>query len=160
MKRHVGANGERPAPVDERTPTRIWADSAMYVRFVATRQHPNTGVQMGIFQTDRLLAPQGQLPEWNEKRLAELEEWFAANLREPDRVARSRRPNGHHAAVSWFKSTATEHIARARELAALLEQCGVPTRMLTTDRPGYVVYEDEFQIVAEPFRSDHVDRGV
>jgi hypothetical protein len=24
-------------------------------------------------------------------------------------------------------------------------------RMLKTDRPGYVVYEDGFQIVAEPF---------
>jgi hypothetical protein len=32
--------------------------------------------------------------------------------------------------------------------------------MVTTDRPGYVVYEDEFQVAAEPFRGEHVDRGV
>ena len=132
----------------------------MYVRFVTTRQHPDTGVQMGIFQTNRLMPPYGQVAEWDEQRLSELEDWFNAHLEKPERVARSRRPNGHHAAISWFKGTAVEHIARARELAALLEQYGVPTLMLTTDRPGYVVYEDEFQIAAEPFRGDHADRGV
>jgi hypothetical protein len=132
----------------------------MYVRFVTTRQHPDTGVQMGILQTRRLMPPHGQVAEWDEQRLAALIDWFNEHLEKPARVARSRRPNGHHAAISWFKSTAVEHIARARELAALLEEYGVPTLMLTTDRPGYVVYEDEFQIAAEPFRGDHVDRGV
>jgi len=132
----------------------------MYVRFVATRQHPDTGVQVGIFQTYLLLASAGPLAAWDEARLAELKAWFNAYLEKPERVARSRRPNGHHAAVSWFKPSAREHIARARELAALLEQYGVPTRMITTDRPGYVVYEDEFQVAAEPFRSEHADRGV
>jgi hypothetical protein len=32
--------------------------------------------------------------------------------------------------------------------------------MLTTDRPGYIVYEDDFQVAAEPFRSEHLDAGV
>lgn len=132
----------------------------MYVRFVTARQHPDTGVQMGIFQTNRLMPPYGQVADWDEERLAAIKDWFGQHLEKPERVARSRRPNGHHAAICWFKSSATEHIARARELAALLEQYGIQTEMLTTDRPGYVVYEDEFQIAAEPFRSDHVDRGV
>ena len=132
----------------------------MYVRFVTTKQHPDTGVQMGIMQTRLLMPRYGHVAEWDEVRLAALKEWFNENLPKPTRVARSRRPNGHHAAISWFKSTAVEHIARARELAALLEEYGTPTRMLTTDRPGYVVYEDEFQIVAEPFKADHDDRGV
>ena len=132
----------------------------MYVRFVTTQQHPDTGVQMGIFQTNVLMPAYGHVADWDELRLAALRAWFNEHLEKPERVARSRRPNGHHAAISWFKSTAVEHITRARELAALLEEYGVPTRMLTTDRPGYVVYEDEYQIVAEPFRGDHVDRGV
>jgi hypothetical protein len=132
----------------------------MYVRFVSTRQHPDTGVQVGIFQTRRLLASAQPLGEWDVARLAALKEWFNQHLEKPERVARSRRPNGPHAAVSWFKASAREHIARARELAALLEQYGVPTRMVTTDRPGYVVYEDEFQVAAEPFRSEHPDRGL
>jgi hypothetical protein len=37
-------------------------------------------------------------------------------------------------------------------MAALLERCGIPTEMLRTWRPGYVVYEDAYQVVAVPFR--------
>jgi hypothetical protein len=132
----------------------------MYVRFVTTKRHADTGVQMGIFQTWRLMPPVAEVATWDEERLQAIEAWFNGNLEKPDRVARSRRPNGHHAAISWFKASATEHIARARELAALLEAYGVPTRMLTTDRPGYIVYEDEFQVAAEPFRGELHDPGV
>jgi hypothetical protein len=132
----------------------------MYVRFVTTRQHPNTGVQIGIFQTSLLLPAYGQVADWDETRLAEIKRWFNDNLEKPERVSRSQRPNGHHSAVSWFKDTAHEHIARARDLAALLEANGIPTQMLTTDRPGYVVYEDDYQVAAEPFIGELQDRGI
>lgn len=33
----------------------------------------------------------------------------------------------------------------------MLENHGVAVRMLKADRVGYVVYEDDYQIVAEPF---------
>jgi hypothetical protein len=54
-------------------------------------------------------------------------------------------------AISWFKDTAKEHLARARELVAILENHGLVVTMLKAERVGYVVYEDDFQIVAEPF---------
>jgi hypothetical protein len=37
-------------------------------------------------------------------------------------------------------------------LAAVLEQHGVSVEMLRTSKPGYVVYEDRYQVVAVPFR--------
>jgi hypothetical protein len=37
-------------------------------------------------------------------------------------------------------------------LAALLRAKDVPVDILTTDRPGYIVFEDEYQVAAEPFR--------
>jgi hypothetical protein len=43
----------------------------------------------------------------------------------------------------------------ARELARILEAHDIAVEMITRSRPGYVVYEDEFQAVAEPFRSEH-----
>ena len=67
-------------------------------------------------------------------------------------MSRSRRRYAQPKAVCWFKPTAHEHIARIRELQALLEICGVGTKMLRTNRPGYAVYEDEYQVAAEPFR--------
>ena len=36
-------------------------------------------------------------------------------------------------------------------MAALLEDYGIFIQVLKVSRPGYVVYEDEHQIVAEPF---------
>ena len=38
-----------------------------------------------------------------------------------------------------------------RELCRLLNEHGVTTEMLRSERPGYIVFEDEFQIAAEPF---------
>jgi hypothetical protein len=53
--------------------------------------------------------------------------------------------------VCWFKPTATEHIAKVREMSCILEQNGLYVRVIKEQRPGYVVYEDEYQVVAEPF---------
>jgi hypothetical protein len=58
-------------------------------------------------------------------------------------------------AISWFKDSGVEHIAKLRDIIAILENHGITVRIITTDRPGYVVYEDEHQIVVEPF-SDSV----
>lgn len=66
----------------------------------------------------------------------------------------SRTRNANHKqkrALSWFKDSAHAHLERVRRLVALLESCGVVAEMITTERPGYVVYEDDFQMVAEPF---------
>ena len=127
----------------------------MYVRFVVAQRHADTGVPTGIFEALKLLPRAGHLADWDEQRLDELMSWFRANLPFPARVARSRRPNGHHAAVSWFKASAADHIRMARELAVVFESHDIRTEMLTATRPGYVVYEDEFQVLAEPFRSEH-----
>ena len=126
----------------------------MFVRFVIAERHPDTGVQTGIFEAVLKLPKKGLVADWDEKRLTEITTWFRTNLPFPDRVSRSRRPNGHHSAISWFKASATLHIAMARELAAILEAHDIRTQMITTTRPGYVVYEDDVQVLAEPFRSE------
>lgn len=132
----------------------------MFVRFVVAKRHPETNEPMGIFEATRLLPRVGSLPDWDEHRLAELTKWFRAHLPFPDRTARTQRPNGPHRALSWFKPSAVEHIAQARELAALLEANDIRTEMLTSDRPGYIVYEDDVQVLAEPFRGDSRGTGV
>ena len=37
---------------------------------------------------------------------------------------------------------------------ALSRRARLYTEMLTADRPGYIVYEDEYQVLAEPFRGE------
>ena len=126
----------------------------MFVRFVVATRHADTNEPMGIFEAIDLLPRVGGVAHWHESRLAELSAWFRANLPYPDRVARSSRPNATHRATSWFKASAIEHIAQARELAAVLEANDIRTEMLTSERPGYIVYEDPYQVLAEPFRGE------
>jgi len=38
-----------------------------------------------------------------------------------------------------------------QEMVAVLKRHDVPVQMIKTAKPGYIVYEDEFQIVAVPF---------
>ena len=87
-------------------------------------------------------------------RLAEALAWLDANLPKPSRFNRSTSKGAYRretAGLSWLKDTAHEAIAHMRTIAKSLSATGQPVTMLTTDRPGYVVYEDELQIVAEPF---------
>lgn len=126
----------------------------MYVRFVVEEIDPNSGVARGIVQAAYQLWRSGALSAAEEAWWAEIRTWLNVDLAAPDRLARSRRPGANWCAISWFKASATGHIARARELASLLAQHNIASRMLTTERPGYVVYEDEYQVAAEPFRRE------
>jgi hypothetical protein len=49
------------------------------------------------------------------------------------------------------KDSAHKHLAQIREMIAILQNHDVAVRMLKSRRVGYVVYEDEYQVVAEPF---------
>ena len=80
--------------------------------------------------------------------------WFAANLGTPERFNRSRskgfdRRNAR--GVSWFRESAGEQISKAHQVAALLRKYGYDVFEVRTKRPGFVVYSDKHQIVAEPF---------
>lgn len=63
------------------------------------------------------------------------------------------RNEGHKKklALSWFKDCAQLHLEYAREMVEIMRANDVVVEMITTDRPGFVVYEDEFQVIAEPF---------
>lgn len=39
-----------------------------------------------------------------------------------------------------------------RSLQQILEAHGIRVEIIRTDRPGYIVYEDAYQIAAEPFQ--------
>jgi hypothetical protein len=127
----------------------------VYVRFVVDEIDENSGVELGIFQAMFRLWRAGKLSRAEAAWWAEIEAWFGLKLDEPDRLARSRRRGANKCAISWFKVSAKDHIRRAREVAALLAEHHISSRMLRSARPGYIVYEDDFQVAAEPFRPEH-----
>jgi hypothetical protein len=125
----------------------------MYIRFVTWQIDPESQRSRGIFQVAFQLRDLGWLDERQEAQLEDLRLWFDANLEKPSRFTASKPPYYRKAskAISWFKDTATEHVSKMREMASILESHGQAVRMLKTERVGYVVYEDDWQIVAEPF---------
>ena len=123
----------------------------MYVRFVIHSKDQDSGRRQGIFQTLVEVRKAGLLYDYEEERVKEIHQWFNQNLDKPFSFSRSSKPRALYKAISWYKDSAKEHIAYMRELASILEGHGISVELLQTERPGYIVYEDNYQVTAEPF---------
>jgi len=80
--------------------------------------------------------------------------WFRNNLPVPTRFNRSRSKGYYRRGtkgISWFKDSAAECLARMHVLRQIAETHGQPITVVTEDRVGYIVDEDDVQVVAEPF---------
>ena len=125
----------------------------MFLRFVVAEIDEDSQRSLGVFQAAYRLRDDGKLHPHEEALLETVRQWFNTHLERPTRFTAAKPPHyrKRSTAISWFKDTAHEHLSRVREMIAILEHHDVRVRMIKSDRVGYVVYEDEFQIVAEPF---------
>ncbi len=123
----------------------------MLIRFIIDKRDPDSGRRQGLFQAARSLRDSGQLSASDDDKLEALLAWFNEHLERPKRLAISPRPHSKSQALSWFKDSASDHIAKMREFSKILESYGAGVRMIKTDRPGYILYEDEYQVAAYPF---------
>jgi hypothetical protein len=125
----------------------------VYLRFAIATKDEDSGRGLGIFHAAGDLRDRGELESWEADYLSDLRGWFNQHLDKPDRFTASKPPfyRKQSKAIAWFKDTALDHIEKVREMASILERHGVNVTTFRTERVGYVVYEDEFQIVAEPF---------
>ncbi len=81
-------------------------------------------------------------------------DWFSKHLPAPARFNRTRSKGYYRRktkGISWFKDTASECLSRMHVLKRIAEEHGYPVSVICEDRIGFIVYEDEFQAVAEPF---------
>jgi hypothetical protein len=128
----------------------------MYLRFVVSKKDEDSAKELGVFHALGYLRDEGKLFHYEEDHHDEIRQWFNENLEKPTRFTASKPPyyNKQRKAISWFKDSAHEHLSRMREMVAILENHGISVHVLKTDKVGYVVYEDEYQIVAEPFSGE------
>jgi hypothetical protein len=126
----------------------------VYIRFVVSDRHDSSDQRRGVFSALYALERRGELAPYELEWFRAAEAWFNEHLRRPDRLAWSSRPNAPERAITWLKASATEHVSRMRELVALLEHKAIAVEELRTDRPGYVVYEDDHQVAAMPFKTE------
>ncbi|MCL2020534.1 MAG: hypothetical protein FWG81_00120 [Betaproteobacteria bacterium] len=125
-----------------------------FLRFVITKVNPDSEVEDGLFNTAYALR-KASMPEQVRLELEEHLTWFNKNLAVPRRFNRSKSKGYFHRrktkGISWFRDTAVDHVARMHRLKRIVESNGYHVSIIREDRVGYIVYEDEYQVVAEPF---------
>jgi hypothetical protein len=125
-----------------------------YVLFVIGRKDEDSNVEQGIFQAAALALEWQNITGSDADELNELRAWFSENLEKPTSFGRDKLRLG----ICWFKTDATDHISRICKMVRILEHNGTYVKKIRTDKPGYVIYEDEWQLVAEPFRKGTLPR--
>jgi hypothetical protein len=125
-----------------------------YLRFVIGRKDEESHVEQGVFQAAALAMELQNITDSDADELNELRAWFSENLEAPTSFGRDKLRLG----ICWFKTGSAAHISRIWELVRILERNGIYVKKIRTDKPGYVIYEDEWQIVAEPFRKGTMSR--
>lgn len=122
----------------------------MFVRFVVGADSENQARLLGVLTEAHELMERGELFDHEAQTLIEALGWFNDHLPVPPFRAMQRSGKWTDRAVCWFRPEATEPIGRVWDVVAILKEHGTPVRLLTTGRPGRVLFEDRFQVVAEP----------
>lgn len=128
----------------------------MFLRYVVLDIDEDSHRRLGVFQACYELLKQPEITDYHASELRVHLDWFKVHLRVPERFAKSTRHGAHSKAISWFKDSANESIRRMHSMCRILDEYGRHTEVVKTDRPGYIVYEDEMQITAEPFSDTDV----
>jgi hypothetical protein len=125
-----------------------------FVRFVVTRVRPDSGVQEGLFAASYALRDEKDVSAEHRQALSDLLLWFETHLRKPQRFNRTSSKGYYRRTtkgIAWFRDTAETYISRMHELKTIAEANGHSVAIIREDRVGYIVYEDDVQVIAEPF---------
>ena len=126
----------------------------MFIRFVRPNAVDGMNAREGFFCAAYELREDSNVDQYTADQLEGLLAWFRKNLAVPQKFSRSKSKAAHTGdtkGLSWFKSSAKEPLEKSFELIALLEENGFRIEILRSERIGYVIYEDENQVIAEPF---------
>jgi hypothetical protein len=125
-----------------------------FLRFIVTGLHPESGLEDGLFGPAYRLRDDPALGEAERNTLSDTLTWFETNLKTAARFNRTRSKGYYRRntkGIAWFRDTASECISRMHVLKRVLESHGHVVTVVHETHVGYVVYEDEAQVVAEPF---------
>ncbi len=121
----------------------------MFVRFVSEEIDCDSHISAGLFRAAYKLLEEVRLPDYEYEALREPMNWFDEHLKSPYDY-RLEPAWLAERSICWFRSFAWEHLERAWEIAAILNERDIFVRMLKCQRPGYIIYEDEAQVLAYP----------
>lgn len=114
----------------------------MFIRFVVGHPDDNHRLLTGVVTESRLLQDEGLLSPEEEDRLEKIYDHLNSTIPVPP-FGTKKIPED---AVSYFRDSAKDGIRAMRDLSDLLESHGKHVRVIKTDSPGKIVYEDAFQV--------------
>ena len=126
----------------------------MYIRFITQFINEDEEPETGIFHALRSVAEHSLTQNEDATQLKTLNKWFNINLDRPDKFSNASRHHPEAISLSWFKDSAKEHIAKVYEIASILEKYHLVIERVVSKNPGYIIYEDDFQVSAIPFKTD------
>ena len=126
--------------------------SEVYIRLVIEKNDEDSGRKMGLFMAMQELRESNELYDYEEELVKKLHHWFDMYLEAPPIQASESNYYNTPMAISWFKSSATKHISKMREFGQILDTHSIYVTELRTERPGKILYEDNYQIAAIPFQ--------
>ena len=122
----------------------------MYLRFTTLVRDKDARAPLGIFQAAfEVWYDRADLNDlWQVAELRRELDWVNDHLDCPDR--RWYRPyrRAERSGVCWFRAQATLHVQRARYMAWLLEDLGLPTCEHRAHDLYGVIWQDRHQVVA------------
>ena len=115
-----------------------------YFRFCADYESPYTREPYGIFIAVWHLIRDKKVSEEDETAYWRAREWFESNLPIPPYYEHGNPDK----AITWFKEAAMEGvIVKELELYKdIARKHGTNIRLVSSNAPGRIVYEDEYQI--------------
>lgn len=116
----------------------------MYVRFIVQSDHKSRTKCTGVIGSYVELRDSGELAAHDKDYADKIIEKLNKELPVPP----FEQKNWSECAC-WFKDSAKEMIHNIREIIQILTDYGFRVEMLTEDKPGMIVYEDDFQVVAK-----------
>ena len=107
---------------------------------------------MGLFTHVYETLENCDLMPHEEELLRERLAWFKMHLRVPACLSEE----GNERAICWFKPEARRPVDYAWDMISVLREQGLDVEMIKTRDPGTVLYEDGWQVVAKPRRSNRL----
>jgi hypothetical protein len=117
-----------------------------FIRFQTPLRCEYTARRAGVFLASTKFARMANLPDFQRASLEQSIDWFNDHLTVPDLGRHGWR------ALFWFRGSARTAVARMWQVVNLLRDAGLRVQMQRTNDPGRIVYADDLQVAAAPYR--------
>ncbi len=124
-------------------------EMARFIRFIVQTDHPSRTRCTGVVGSLRIAMEAGKLPDYQQEHVEEIFQKLNDGMPCPPFDDKKWSD-----CVCWFKDNEESQtwISLFRDIIAILEDADLRVSMLTTQRPGMIVYEDAVQVVAKPWK--------